>query len=275
MICDALAYYGSEHAPTTADPRRIGTAIAALARFWGELVVSAIKAATCRRYMRERGVSDGTVRYELAILRAALKHCEREGYLTAAPVVWLPPKPPSKDRWLTRDEAARLLDVAPPHLRMFVLIGLYTGTRMDATLRLQWFPNRDGGHVDLDSGWLYRSSAFARQTSKRQTPARIPRQLLDHLRQWREHSRQYIVEWQGKPIRKIDRAWHVAIASAGIDYCTPHVLRHTSITWVMQGGATLADAAGFFGVSMKVLESVYYHAHPDYQASAVEAMERK
>ena len=273
MICDALAYYGSEHAPTTADPRRIGTAIAALAPFWGELTVSAIKGATCRRYSAKRGVGQGTVRYELAILRAALRHCEREGYLTNAPVVWLPPAPPGRDRWLTRDEATRLLKAAPPHLRRFILIGLYTGTRKDAILRLQWTPNTEGGHVDLERGLLYRASAFARQTKKRQPPVRIPRQLLAHLRRWRWLSRQHVVEWRGKPIRKIDRTW--AAASAGLDYCTPHSLRHTAITWAMQRGVKLADAAGFFGVSMKVLESVYYHAHPDYQASAVEAMERK
>ena len=56
MINDALSYYGTEHAPTTADPARIGYAIAALAPFWGELTVSAIKGATCRRYMAMRGV---------------------------------------------------------------------------------------------------------------------------------------------------------------------------------------------------------------------------
>jgi hypothetical protein len=43
----------------------------------------------------------------------------------------------------------------------------------------------------------------------------------------------------------------------------------------MQRGVKLADAAGFFGVSMETLERVYWHHHPDYQASAVEAMERK
>ncbi len=37
----------------------------------------------------------------------------------------------------------------------------------------------------------------------------------------------------------------------------------------------LADAAGFFGVSMETLERVYFHQHPDFQKSAVEAMERK
>ncbi len=272
LVNDALAYYGTEHAPTTADPARIGYAIAALAPFWGELPVSAIKGATCRRYSAKRGVGVGTVRRELGTLRAALRHCRREGYLTDAPAVWLPPRPASKDRWLTRDEAARLLKAAPQHLRSFILIALYTGTRKDAILRLQWTPNTSGGWVDLERGLLYRASSFARKTKKRQPPVKIPRQLLGHLRRWQRLSRQHVVEFRGKPCGSIKRAW--ATASAGLDV-TPHTLRHTAITWAMQRGVKLADAAGFFGVSMETLERVYWHHHPDYQASAVEAMERK
>jgi integrase len=272
MINDALSYYGKEHAPTTADPARIGFAIQALAPFWGELTVSAIKGATCRRYSAKRGVGVGTVRRELGTLRSALVHCEREGYLTAAPAVWMPERPASKDRWLTRDEAARLLKAAAPHLRRFILIALYTGTRKAPILRLQWSPNTEGGHVDTARGLLYRKSSFARKTKKRQTPVKLPRQLLAHLRRWERLSRQHVVEFRGRPCGSIKRAW--ATASAGLD-ATPHTLRHTAITWAMQRGVNLADAAGFFGVSMETLERVYWHHHPDYQQSAVEAMERK
>ncbi len=271
-VNDALSYYGTEHAPNTADPARIGYAIAALAPFWGELPVSAIKGATCRRYTATRGVGVGTVRRELGTLRAALRHCEREGYLTAAPAVWLPPRPPGKDRWLTRDEAARLVKAAPPHLRRFILIALYTGTRKTAILRLQFTPNTSGGWVDLERGLLYRRSSFDRETKKRQPPVKIPRQLLGHLRRWERLSRQHVVEFRGKPVGSLKRAW--ATASAGLD-ATPHTLRHTAITWAMRYGVMIADAAGFFGVSIETLERVYLHHHPDYQASAVEAMERK
>lgn len=89
-----------------ADPERLDNCILALVPFWGELMVSAVKSATCKRYAKKRGVSDGTIRRELGALAAALNHCQREGYLTSAPHVWRPEKPPAKDRWLTRKEAA-------------------------------------------------------------------------------------------------------------------------------------------------------------------------
>jgi hypothetical protein len=44
---------------------------------------------------------------------------------------------------------------------------------------------------------------------------------------------------------------------------------------MMQRGAKIWDAAGFLGMSMETLESIYGHHHSDHQASAVAAMEGK
>ncbi len=108
-IGDILAIYGEEHGPETADPGRIGDCIAALAPFWGDRPASAIKSETARRYRKSRAqAADGTVRRELGCLRAALNECLKDGYLTHAPFVWLPPRPAPKDRWLARAEAAAL-----------------------------------------------------------------------------------------------------------------------------------------------------------------------
>jgi integrase len=280
MIGDALTLYGREHAPTTAAPERIGYAIAALEPYWAGLTVSAINGATCRRYARQRGVAPGTVRKELGTLHAALAYCEEEGALTSAPAVWLPEKPESKDRWMTRGEAARLLRAARAepkarHLCRFILIGLYTGTRKTPILNLQWTPNTEGGHVDTARGLLYRKSKFARKTKKRQTPCKIPRQLLAHLRRWESLSRQHVVEYDGQPVKQIKRAWATACARAGLSDVTPHTLKHTAVTWSMQRGGNKWDKAGFFGTTFETLERNYAHHHPDFQASAVEAMERK
>ena len=65
------------------------------------------------------------------------------------------------------------------------------------------------------------------------------------------------------------------LAASGIDHCTKHDLRRTAVTWAMQRGADKWAAAGFFGLSLDMLESVYGHHHPDHLRSAVEAMERK
>ena len=289
-VGDVLTIYADEHASTVADPARIGWAIDALVPFWGEQPVAAVTGNTCRAYRKKRGVGDGTIRRELGTLRAALNHCEREGYLVSAPAVWTPSKPPAKDRWLDRKEVAKLLRAtratnplnpafpSPRHLGRFILTAAYTGTRPGAVLALDWNPNSMGGHVDVDRGVLYRAPAIAPQTKKRQTPVRIPRGLLAHMRRWHrmDGGQGPVVRYRGGSIREIkSRTWQALVTAAEIEHCTPHSLRHTAATWLMQNGAYKWDAAGFLGMTMETLEAVYGHHHPDHQGSAVDAMERR
>jgi len=276
-ISEVLAIYGSEHGVTTADPARIGHTIDALLPFWGDDPVSSIKGEKCRQYNRWRKRAPGTVRRELGTLRAALRYCQTEGYITSAPVIWLPEKPGPRERWLTRDEMAKLLwairqeDNRAKHLLRFVLIGLYTGTRKNAILGLSWSLNSLGGHVDLENGVMYRQSASARRTKKRQTPVRIPRRLLYHMRLWKSSS-PWVVEYRGGGIKDVKTGWNAARIRAGFPDITPHVLRHTAITWAMQNGARIEDASVFFAISVEELQRTYWHHNPSAQGRVVAAL---
>lgn len=277
MIADALSIYTNEHAVGTAAPERIGYAIDALLPFWGKLPVSAIKGETCRRYAKQRKRSDATVRRELGVLRAAIGHCVREGYLLSAPAVTLPPKPAAKERWLTRDEAAKMIRAARrldrgAHLARFILIGLYTGTRKSAILGLRFQPHVNGGWIDTERGLLYRRGAGQRETKKRQPPARLPSRLLAHLRRWESHGARWAVEYQGGRVGDVQTAWEAARKAANLPDATPHTLRHTAITWALQGGARTWDVASYFGVSIKVIEEVYGHHSEKHQSTATSAM---
>lgn len=279
-IADALAIYASEKAPNTADPARIGFAIEALLPFWGEMKASAIRGQTCRLYAKRRGVSDGTIRRELGTLRAALGYCAKEGYLTRVPEVRLPERAAPRDRWLTRGEVAALIraarsDLHTRHLVRFILIAVYTGTRKQDILRLEFTPSMTGGHFDLDRGVLHRKSVATRKTKKRGTPAKLPRQLLAHARRWERLSTRFAVEYCGRPVKDVKRAWASVAARAGVENASPHTTKHTAITWAMQRGAKLSDAAAFFGTSIQTIESTYFHHHPDYQKSAVAALEKR
>jgi integrase len=47
---------------------------------------------------------------------------------------------------------------------------------------------------------------------------------------------------------------------AGLDgKITPHTLRHTAATWLMQAGVDKWEAAGFLGMSVEMLDRVYGH----------------
>ena len=294
---EVLAIYAEEYAPTVAAPERIGYAIEALLPFWDGLKLSHVKGETCRRYAKTRKkivardpetkeaikfspVSPGTVRRELGVLQRAINYAHSEGFITSAPSVTLPDKPEATERWLTRDEAAKLLWAAykghkASHLARFILIALYTGTRKDAILRMGFEPNTVGGWFDLDRGIMFRRSDAERQTKKRRTPARIPRQLAAHLRRWHANGATWAVEYQGARVGDVKRAFTKAVKDAGVSPCTPHTLKHTAITLALQNGASVWDAAGFFATSAETIEKVYGHHSPSFQSSALRAVERR
>lgn len=289
-----LTLYAEEHAAHVDAPERIGYAIDALDRFWAESPVSAVKGETCRRYAKSRQRADGTIRRELNVLQAAMNYCHKEGYLTTAPKVTLPPKPDPRERWLTRQEAgwllrgARALNVDGRHLQDFIHHGLYTGSRKATILAMHIdTPSVTGGHVDTKTGVLYRKPQGKVATKKRQTPARLPARYLAHLRRQAANGRKYVVEdYRGGRVGDIRKGWHRAVilaeklaAEHGImlelQGITPHVLKHTAITWALQRGANKWDAAGYFGTSIETIERTYGHHSPEHMQSAVDAMDRR
>lgn len=278
-VAQVLEIYGTHHAPTVKDPARIGYAIDPLVRHLGSLPVAAIRRETCRHYEKERARAPGTVRRELGLLRAALRFCEKEGHLTAAPHVWLPNRPPPRDRWLTRGEVAKLLWTASRnpdwrHLVPFILVAVYTGTRSDAILRLRYMRSTEGGWVDTAVGRLYRRGTREAETAKRRPPIPLPRRLLAHLKQRAENGQRYVVEIHGQRVASVKTAWKSLLQAAGVDHCTRHDLRHTAITWAMQRGMDKWEACGYFGISWAELERTYGHHHPDYLKNAAAVMDR-
>ena len=289
-IADILSIYGEEHAPTVAAPERLGYAIQALLPFWGGLTAADVKGETCRRYAKTRfrvirgakvPVAPGTIRRELNALGAAITYANKEGYLLTAPRVTLPAKPETNQRALTRDEVARLIRSArsrgQKHVARFVLISIYTGTRKVAALSLRLSgPSTVGGWFDLAAGVLYRRGTGERSTAKRRTPAKLPRQLLAHARRWAANGAVWAIEWRGQRVADVQTAWEGVVTDADIGWRpTPHTLKHTAITWAMQRGSSIPDAAGFFGTSAETIERVYWHHSPDFQKGAVSAIERR
>ena len=205
-IGEVLDLYGAGHARTVKSPATIGYSIKALRPYFGPARVSSLNRATCEAYVRHRGRSNATVRRELAHLNAAINWCKREGALVTDVQLTLPPTPPARDRWLTRDEVAALIRACrrrSPHLARFILVSVYTGTRSEAVRGLQFMPNTTGGCIDTERGVMYRRASGAAETRKRTPPVRLPRKLLAHLRRWEQMGARWVVEFDGKPVMRI------------------------------------------------------------------------
>jgi integrase len=309
LIADVLAIYLTDVAPKHAREGETKQRVLTLDSWWGERTLADVNGANCRAYVQHRTsrpwksakpektgraprmVTAAAARRELEDLRAAINHHRREGLCSEIVSVALPARADARQRWLTRSEAARLLWAAwrakqvvrgqhtrravGRHVARFILVGLYTGTRSSAICGAALMPTVGRGHVDLERGVFYRRAMGRRQTKKRQPPVKLPARLLAHMRRWarRGYASKSVVEWNGKPIESVRKAFTAAVRAAGLDAdVTPHILRHTCATWLMQKGVNLWDAAGFLGMTVQQLEQGYGHHHPEYQEQAVAAL---
>lgn len=306
LIADVMAAYLKEHAAGSVSAAFIAHTAAPVLEWWGDKTLDAVRGQACRDYVtwrtaqpvrntarprrdgtmpKLRMTTEATARHDLKTLRAAINHWHREhGPLPSIPAVTLPAPPAARERWLTRSEAARMIRAARrtrqvAHVARVLLIGLYTGTRSKALLRLRWLPSTDGGWIDIDGGVIHRAPAGARRSKKRQPPVRIPDRLLPHLIRWRRGDMELaktpvvdVVHYAGVRLGKLRRSFATVAAAAGLGAdVTPHTLRHTATTWLMQGGVDVYEAAGFLGMSVETLLDVYGHHHPDFQAGAASA----
>lgn len=269
LIADVLLVYAQEHVPHLAGTRNTGYNLESLAAWWGTKTVGDITPRTCREYAASR--SHGATRRDLEVLRAAISYYHREwAPLPVLPSVVLPAKGEPRERWLTRSEAARLLWAARrvEHLKRFILIGLYTGSRSRNIFQLRW------EQIDFNAGVMRRRALGEREKStKRAPPVRLARRFLAHLRRWRARDgvvRGPVVHYDGKPIKKFRWSWPQAVQRAGLVDVSPHTLRHTRATWLMQEGVSVWEAAGHLGMTVETLTRVYGKHSPDFQKTAAE-----
>lgn len=268
-IADILLAYATDRVPHLRTARNATYNIGSLSRWWGDKLVTDINSRACQAYAATKTPS--AARVDLKVLRSAINYWHEEyGPLPAVPKIWQPPEPAPRERWLTRSEAARLLKAArhTSHLARFVLLGLHTGTRPGVIVQLQW------DWIDFKSGIMRRRAIGEQERSqKRRPPVKLGRRILAHLRRWHRLDGPrvpWIVHWEGSAIKEPHGSWAQAIKRAGLPGVTPHTLRHTRATWLMQAGVDPWQAAGALGMSVRVLESVYGHHHPAFQAEAAE-----
>ena len=116
--------------------------------------------------------------------------------------------------------------------------------------------------------------AGRQRTKKKRGKVPIPARLLPHLRRARRRGTDlgYVCHIDGQRIGNVKKGFAATCERAGIEGVTPHTLRHTAATWLMQSGVKTWEAAGFLAMSEKTLIAVYGHHHPDYMREAARAI---
>ena len=268
LIADVLLAYAKEHLPSTRAAAKAAHNISNLSPFWANKTAADVTGPNCKEYAKDR--PPVAARRDLEVLRASLYYWhEHYGPLARMPAVSLPEKPSPRDRWLTREEAKRLRLAAKgtPHLYRFIILALKTGSRSGVLLRLEW------SWIDLDRGLMNRRGPKETESgTKRTPPVRLGRSLVRLLKRWkkRDGKVKHVVHYNGLPVQKLRRSFATACEVAGLKGVSPHTLRHTRATWLMQEGIDPWEASGHLGMSMRTLETTYGKHSPDYQKNASE-----
>jgi integrase len=168
--------------------------------------------------------------------------------------------------WTDHDEAA-FLRTAPAHLRLPLLLALWTGQRQGDLLRLTWSAY-DGSHIRL-------------RQSKTGMPVRVKvgtplKAVLDATP---KVSPLILISTTNKPWTGggFRASWRIAQAAAGVVGITFHDLRGTAVTRLALVGCTEAEIAAITGHSLRdvrsILDAHYLHRDPALADAAITKLE--
>ncbi|WP_188381933.1 tyrosine-type recombinase/integrase [Oxalicibacterium faecigallinarum] len=181
----------------------------------------------------DSGASNATVNRVLAVLRSVLRRaCIDWEWLTKVPYFRLLKEPTRRIRFLTKEEAIKLLHELPPHLSDMAAFTLATGLRRANVTGLRW----DQVNLTLRQAWIHPDQAKARK------PIAVPLNNDAFMIVAKQHGkhRTHVFSYEGKPITQASTAaWYKALKRCGIEDFRWHDLRHTWASWHAQAGTPL------------------------------------
>lgn len=273
LTCDkALKQYFDEHIAKKAVAwERAKFAIDALNRFFKDTPIRDVDIPMCHDYLDIRGVADSTVRRELKVLQAAANHAVKWRRLTLAdmPSIELPADAEGSATWLFKDELAHLLDTAEihdPRVFRFVQIAYHTASRKAAIERLEW------SQVDEKSRRIALAKPGEQKTKKRRPVVAISENMAAELASMRKSAEN---QWVLGSPATIRHSFSAVAKKAGLLHLphrelresatlTPHALRHSRATHLLQDGKPPYGVAALLGDTLPTVLRVYAHACPDY-----------
>lgn len=203
-------------------------------------------------------VAPATVNRVMEVLRAILRKCADDWeWIDRAPKVRMLKEPKRRIRYLSRQEAQRLIEHLPAHLADMATFSLSTGLRRANVTGLRW------DQVDLENrrAWIHPDQAKARKA--------IPVPLNDDAmkviaRQVGKH-RELVFTFKGREICQVStKAWYRGLKEAGISDFRWHDLRHTWASWHVQGGTPLFALQELGGWESAEMVRKYAHLAADH-----------
>lgn len=273
---EIMVAYITEYVPTLENTETVLKCFDRLIPFWGDLKLADIRESVSLKYAEyrdkeykawqkqnhrktSRKLSPATIAREIEQLQAAISSAYKKNLISVNPYVWRPAGTNSRKRWLTKTEAAKILNEARKYERvrdylpLYILIGIHTGARAEAISKLRW-TDIDFNANRIDFTRIYGSK------NKRGAIIPIPRRLKTHLVQARRKGVEmgYVVHRNQHRVDSVKNALKTVCERAGVKDVTSHTFRHTAASWRIQNGQSASKVAKFLGHSTTQMVDRYY-----------------
>ncbi len=217
---------------------------------------------------KAEGVAPATVNRVMEVLRAILRRCADDWeWIDRAPKVRMLKEPTRRIRYLTREEAQRLLQNLPPHMADMAAFSLATGLRRANVTGLRW------DQVDMANkrAWVHPDQAKARKA----IPVPLNEDAMKVVgRQVGKH-RDLVFSFRGRQVQQVStKAWYTALERTGIEDFRWHDLRHTWASWHVQGGTPLFALQELGGWESAEMVRKYAHLAADHLAPWADRLAR-
>lgn len=200
---------------------------------------------------------------------AVLKHAAARGLCDHRPIA-RPKQPKSRVRWITPEEAERLIAACADHLRPLVIFMLYTGARVSEALYIEW------NEVDLSRGHVV--FLDTKNGENRGVPLH-PRVVAALANIDKRNKTVVFRRPDGMPYEvkedaggQIKTAFGGACRRAEIDDFHPHDCRHTWATWHYAANRDLVALMKLGGWKSERMVLRYAHVNVDHLAPSIDRL---
>jgi len=224
-------------------------------------------------HVAARGVAADTVRLSVAVVKLVLASAVDDGIIIANPaasvrVARVRAEDRRQQRALTTNEVEAIISHTPPRWRLLVRFMSETGLRIGEVVALEWDDLDLGHHHVYVHRRIYRGRVGAPKTAAGVRRVPLSDHLVRELWEARKRSRYnsdgdpVFASRSGTPLNpaNISKWFKPAVRAAGVEWASPHSLRHYCATELARSGFSPAHAAVWLGhADIRLTLQVYTH----------------